>query len=492
MDRRSVWFRYGLPIAAVAAAALVRAALAPILAEPAPLALFLLPVMIAALFGGIGPGLLATVLACAAVVAFLIPREAGGPLGTSALVQMVLFVVEGGLASWLIGSRARAFQFAWQAADDLREREQALRSSEERYRAIVESQSEMVCRFRPDGTIVFVNGGYARTRGTTPDALLGQNFWEFVPEEDRTAVRAMLDGLTPRQPEARIENRFEAADGVRWTLWTNRALSFGADGRWTEAQSTGIDITDRKEAEQALHEANRHKNEFLAVLGHELRNPLAPLRSGVDLLCTEHGPELIENVRRMMDRQLNHLVRLVEDLLDIARISRGDIALQWAQLDLHGVIDAAVELIRPLVNERRHELIVESAAEALPIDGDFQRLTQVVGNLLSNAAKYTEPGGRIWLQTTATDDGRALVRVRDTGYGFPPERLGTLFEMFSQVPEHRRRTGGGGLGVGLALARQRVALHGGSIEAHSEGLGHGSEFVVRLPLAARPAPAAAV
>jgi len=437
------------------------------------------PVVLAAFVGGIAPGLAATVLTAVAVAGVVLTRHgAEGVSGEAAALG--LFVVQGVVVSWLVHT---AGQHLIEPSAELRAGvEEALRKSEERYRAIVDTQAEMVCRFRPDGEILFANGGYARARGTTPEALVGKNFWDFIAEADRPAVRALLDQLTPETPEIRIENRFETSEGVRWTLWTNRGLAFDESGRCIEAQSTGIDITDRKEAEEALREANRRKSEFLAVLGHELRNPLAPLSAGVELLQQPTiSFESIVKVRAMMKRQLDHLSRLVEDLLDLSRVSRGEVALRKAPLDVRDVIDAAVELCTPAIIERQHRLIVETERVLLPAQGDFQRLTQVVGNLLSNAAKYTEPGGTITV-TAAIEGENVVVRVRDTGLGLPADSLESVFDMFTQVAEHRERTGGGGLGIGLALSRQLVMQHGGSIEAKSDGPGRGSEFIVRLPL----------
>jgi CheY-like chemotaxis protein len=182
-----------------------------------------------------------------------------------------------------------------------------------------------------------------------------------------------------------------------------------------------------------------------------------------------------------MRRQIDHLTRLVNDLLDVSRISRGHAELQRAGLDLRESIEDAVEQSRPLIAARGHTLTVELGETPLRTDGDFQRLTQVFGNLLSNAAKYSQPGGEITVRAVQEDDV-ALVFVKDKGFGIPTARVKEVFEMFSQVPEHRSMVGGGGLGIGLALCRQLVGLHGGSIEARSEGLGLGSEFIVRLPL----------
>ncbi len=473
---------YVIAFAAAAGAAICAAWPLPI--EYALLGL-VLPVVLAAFVGGVASGLTATAAAAVAVLAVRFALERAGWWGTDAGV-LGLFVVQGAAASWLVDAARRRGAYA--PAVDPAGVEEALRRSEERYRAIVDTQAEMVCRFHPEGEILFANGGYARARGTTPEALVGRSFWDFIADEDRPGVRALLDQLTPETPEIRIENRFETADGVRWTLWTNRALAFDESGRCIEAQSTGIDITDRKEAEEALREANRRKSEFLAVLGHELRNPLATLSAGIELLQQPTiGFESIVKVRAMMKRQLDHLTRLVEDLLDLSRISRGEVVLRKAPLDMRDVIDAAVELCMPAISDRQHRLIVETGREPLPADGDFQRLTQVIGNLLSNAAKYTEPGGSITV-TAAVEDESVVVRVRDTGFGLPKESVESLFDMFTQVAEHRERTGGGGLGIGLALSRQLVVRHGGTIEAKSDGPGHGSEFVVRLPLGweARP------
>jgi len=248
--------------------------------------------------------------------------------------------------------------------------------------------------------------------------------------------------------------------------------------------SRSKEAAERARAELALTDANRRKDEFLAVLGHELRNPLAPLSMAADLLeHAESRPRILEVVRPMMRRQLDHLARLVDDLLDVSRISRGHAELQRKPLDVRDAVDGAIEQNHTLIAERHHKLHVHLGDRALCVDGDFQRLTQVFGNLLTNAAKYSDPGGEITVRVEE-DGENAVVRIVDRGFGIPKERVAGLFQMFSQVPEHRALVGGGGLGIGLALCRQLVELHGGSIEARSEGLGYGSEFRVRLPLTA--------
>jgi signal transduction histidine kinase/CheY-like chemotaxis protein len=241
------------------------------------------------------------------------------------------------------------------------------------------------------------------------------------------------------------------------------------------------DLMERARTDQALREADRRKDEFLAVLSHELRNPLAPLKTGLELLLRAGDkPELVANIHSMMSRQLAHLVRLVDDLLDLSRITRNRIELQRARLELRVVLDAAIELSRPLIEQRQHRLSIEHADCPLPVYADRERLTQAVSNVLGNAAKYTAAGGTIRMYSGG-GNGEATVRIRDSGFGIPAEQLESVFDMFNQVPEHRRR-GGSGLGIGLALSRRLLELHGGSIAAQSEGLDRGSEFIIRLPL----------
>src|SRR5690606_19867703 len=278
----------------------------------------------------------------------------------------------------------------------------------------------------------FVNRAYAARYGLDPREIVGRTFAEVAGDEAFAALKAHADrALRGERSDFELEVRYRDL-GAQW-IRCAYAPEREEEGRIVGWVAAILDITARKRAEEALLEADRRKNEFLAVLGHELRNPLAPLRTGVELL--KHGgenAELLANLRAMMERQLGHLIRLVDDLLDLSRISRGEVELQRERLDLHTVIDAAVELSRPALVERRHSLVPHHAPIPLPIEGDFQRLTQVVGNLLSNAAKYTDPGGTIELSTEAVE-GWVQLRVRDTGYGLPAETLERVFEMFTQV-----------------------------------------------------------
>jgi signal transduction histidine kinase len=242
---------------------------------------------------------------------------------------------------------------------------------------------------------------------------------------------------------------------------------------------------------EALREADRRKDEFLATLAHELRNPLAPLRNALEILrAAQATPEMHARALEMMERQLRQMVRLVDDLLDVSRITTGKLGVRKAAFDMREAVRDAVDTVRPFLDSRGHAFEARVAAEPLMVDGDAARLGQVVGNLLHNAAKYTEAGGRIELEAGREGDD-AVVRVRDNGIGLDERALASIFDMFVQVDRSLTRAQAG-LGVGLTLARRLVALHGGTITAYSAGLGRGSEFVMRIPVsdspAARPVP----
>jgi PAS domain S-box-containing protein len=231
-----------------------------------------------------------------------------------------------------------------------------------------------------------------------------------------------------------------------------------------------------------LRDADRRKDEFLATLAHELRNPLAPIRNALAILkMPVADPSVLERSRAMMERQVQHLVRLVDDLLDVSRVMRGRIELRRERLDVATVLGLAVETAQPVIQAQGHELTVSLPPSPIAVDADPVRLTQVVSNLLTNAAKYTARGGHVWL--SAERDGEwAVIRVRDTGIGLAPEMLARVFDLFVQVDNSVARSQGG-LGIGLTLARSLVEMHGGHISARSDGLGKGTEFAVRLPLA---------
>lgn len=229
----------------------------------------------------------------------------------------------------------------------------------------------------------------------------------------------------------------------------------------------------------ALTEADRRKDEFLAVLAHELRNPLAPIRNGLQIMRMSSGSEANREIREMMERQVTHLVRLIDDLLDVSRVSKGKIDLQKKSITVQEALQAAIEASRPLIQSSRHHLVQDVPPEPLWIEADLTRIAQVISNLLNNAAKYTPDGGEIHL-SASVENNRAVITVSDNGIGIAQEMLSHIFELFTQVENGARSRNG--LGIGLALARQLVEMHQGTIEAHSLGANQGSTFTVYLPL----------
>ncbi len=302
-----------------------------------------------------------------------------------------------------------------------------------------------------------------------------------------SAHRALLEGTY------RDEYRVNSGDqAVRWVESVGKVQY--CEGRAVRMLGTIRDVTERKLFEQTLHEADRHKDEFLAMLAHELRNPLAPICNAAQILklVGPRDPQL-DGVREMIERQVNHLVHLVDDLLDVSRVSRGKIVLQKETVDLISVLRQAVETSRPLMEARRHRLTLTIPDDPILLEGDATRLVQVVGNLLNNAAKYTDTQGEISLilEKAPGDTPQAQIRVRDNGRGIDPTKLHKLFDLFYQADRNLDRSEGG-LGIGLSLVKNLVEMHGGSVEAHSRGRGTGSEFIVRLaclPSANRPVPA---
>ncbi len=283
----------------------------------------------------------------------------------------------------------------------------------------------------------------------------------------------------------------ERPDGTSLVVLAHAIPMYDEGGTFVGALNVVVDITGRKQTEQklqesenALLEAARREDQFLATLAHELRNPLAPIRNALRVLRLtkdEGDAASVARLHDMLDRQVNHLVRLVDDLMDVSRITRDHFELRREAVEFATIIDAAVESAKPAMEVAKHQLTVTAPDEPLMLDADPVRLTQVLTNLLNNAATYTEAGGEIWL--AARREGSDLVvSVRDTGVGIPSDMLPRVFESFTQLDGSYSRKPSG-LGIGLMLVKRLVEMHGGRVEAHSEGLGRGSEFIVRLPLA---------
>ena len=561
-----------------------------------------------------GPGALGLHLLVVVLVAVVCTKAGRGPFATGSVAEIIValqgFFLLISIPLMLLA--ALVWQHAQAAA--------SLRRSQEQYRSVVEGQSDLICRFLPDGTYTFVNDAYCRYFQRSAGELLGQKFWQFLPAYQRPISEAFLAAITPEHPVASIEQHVAGPGGEeRWIEWTERGY-FDERGRVVELQAVGHDITDRKRAEEvikqseeqvrhfvrhvpaavamfdremryliysprwltdfklgdqdlvgrshyevlpevperwkevhrrclagavevndddsfvrtdgstewlrwevrpwrnarneiggiiffteviterkraeeehrrlvaqarvaeALREVDRRKDEFLAMLSHELRNPLAPIAMALEIMrLQEPADDSMVWARDVIARQTAQLTRLVDDLLDVSRITLGKITLNRSALDLRPIVAQAVEAVQPLFTARHHNLAIDVSAAPLPIWGDGARLTQIISNLLNNAARFTADGGHIGL-VVRREGARVVLSVKDDGIGIPPDMRERVFDMFTQIelPGQRKQEG---LGIGLALVKRLVEMHDGEIEARSEGAGRGSELVVRLPIA---------
>jgi two-component system CheB/CheR fusion protein len=474
---RSPLFRFGFVCLAVAAAMLLRFLLWPILGPEIPF-LFLWPaVLAAAWYGGLWPGLLATLLAALAEDYMLLGPGSIGTATSKEAAGLVLFVLLGASLSLLI--------------DRLQRSRRQIDQHREWLRTTLNSIGDAVIATDPQRRVKFLNPVAQSLTGWKQDEATGQpleQVFHIVHEQTRQWAE------NPVQRVLRTGDTSELT--TQTVLLARNATESLIDGSAAPIRDNrGVvlvfrDVTKKRQMERQLQrrakqlaQADRRKDEFLAMLGHELRNPLAPLKNATVLLRLKGTPDAEVQV---IDRQVGQLARLVDDLLDVARINRGKIKLQKETIELAAVVERAIEISRPLIAARRHELIEALPREPIYLEADPVRLAQVLANLLNNAAKYTEPGGRIRLR--AERQGQQVVlRVRDNGVGIAPKMLPRVFDLFAQADRTLDRSQGG-LGIGLTLVKRLVELHGGRVRAVSRGLGKGSEFVVRLPVLGTPPP----
>jgi PAS domain S-box-containing protein len=465
------WQPYLVALAAVAAALALRAALDPWLGARVPYITLFGAIIVAAWYGGAGPAILAAASAWIAVqLLFIEPRWQIQLRGVEALIEVVAY----GVSSLLIAGLGGAMQSARRRSAE----------SEQRFRAFMQNSPSGVFLKDEEGRYLFVNRageqliGRKDWLGKTDDELIAGRAGSEIRGHDR----AVLDESSPR----RYDLKLPTSQGERTLSSVKFSLSDASGRRYVGSITT--DVTEQRATEEALREADRRKDQFIATLAHELRNPLAPIRTGVAILGREGTAEADRAwSRAVIERQVAHMARLVDDLLDVARVSSGKLLLRRERVTLAAVVAAALETSRPALEAAGHKLVTRMPAAQAVVDADPTRLAQVLSNLLNNAAKYTPPGGTVEMHVERAGS-EAVLSVRDNGMGFPPELARQLFEPFTQwaPAEH----GSAGLGIGLSLVRGIVEMHGGSVSAGSEGPGKGSSFEVRLPLAAAEQPTA--
>ncbi len=374
---------------------------------------------------------------------------------------------------------------------DISEKYQAeakLRESEARFVQLADAISQLAWMSRPDGYIDWFNSRWYEYTGTTFEQMEGLG-WQSVHDPDvlPEVLQRWRGSLKSGQPFDMVFP-LRGADGVFRPFLTRMVPYRDEQGNIVRWFGTNTDISEQKQIQQELRdvaarlsEADHRKDEFLATLAHELRNPLAPIRTGLEVMKNAaDDPAKMEAVRNTMERQMRQLVTLVDDLLDISRITRGKLELRKSHVDLNDVIQSAVEAARPAIDEARHDLSISLPEPPVRLQADPHRLAQIVSNLLTNAAKYTPPGGRLAL-TAECGERDLKIAVEDNGIGIPAEKLEEIFEMFGQV-DHPMQQSTSGLGIGLTLVKSLIEMHEGTVEVHSAGAGQGSRFVVRLPL----------
>ena len=350
-----------------------------------------------------------------------------------------------------------------------------------RLAAVVESSDDAIVSKDLNGIITSWNKGAEHLFGYTESEMIGKPVALLIPPDRSDEEPSILERIRRGERIDHYETVRRRKDGSLLDISVTISPVRDTAGRVIGAAKIARDITGRKMAEAAQQDADRRKDEFLAMLAHELRGPLAPIRNCLQIVGMRGAdPTDVDAARAIMERQIAHMTRLIDDLIDVSRISRGKLELRRESTDLTSTVRSVAEATRPFCETMRHELSITLAPPPIYVDADPIRLAQVVANLLNNACKFTDHGGRIEL-TVQREGEQAIVRVRDSGIGIASDHLPRIFDLFTQI-DHSMERSRGGLGIGLSLVKDVVEMHGGTVTAHSAGPGHGSEFVVRLPV----------
>jgi PAS domain S-box-containing protein len=497
LGNQPVWVRYGAALLLVAAIAAARYALNPLLGTQAPLLPFVLVVFGAGYLAGLGPALLAALVSPVLVTSVFTRFSLDGDIGPWS-AHVALFLIITVLLSLIVHQLQMTYRAQQEtlaaahvaeraAARELKERkhvEEALRESESMLKLVYDNTSDclfLVVAEAPGAySFLTVNDTFLTVTGFSRAAVEGQPVEALFSPENTALMRERIEEAVSRRSPVVYYETGELPAGRRYGEVTLVPIS-SPSGEVTHILGSVKDVTARKQAEEALREADRRKDEFLVMLAHELRNPLAPIMNVAHILSRDHvEAEAVRRNSELLRRQASQLSRLVDDLLDVARITRGMIELKNERLAMDRILERAIESVQPLVDLKKQSVSFSRSGSTLWVEGDGVRLVQVFANLLSNAVKYSADRSVVQIVCEADGDD-IIVRILDTGVGIDPQVLPQIFELFMQADRSLDRREGG-LGVGLTVVKHLVELHGGSVEALSAGLGKGAEFVVRLPL----------